>query len=156
MIQPDQLSPTYGVGTNVLTAKDGMHIGGNPTEIQNMYNPGDIYQDQGFEPLSDSEIVKQYRAGGLVRMQTGTSGGGIASGGGTPWGAIGQVGSSIGGTATGNNAGGDIGGEVGGAGEWYAPVAAAAEGGGGELIFAELFTGLANFSFGFIISNIGT
>ena len=98
-----------GVGTNPLAARDGMRIGGNPTEIQNMYNPGDIYQDQGFEPLSDSEIVKQYRAGGLMRMQTGTGAGGA-----TPWGAIGKVGSDIGGMATGNNAGGQIGGEIGG------------------------------------------
>lgn len=106
LIQPDQVFPSYGVGTNVLTARDGMQIGGNQTEVQNMYNPGDIYQDLGFEPLSDSEIVKQYRAGGLIRMQ---------SGGGTPWGSIGTAGQMIGQGATGNNAGGEIGGEVGGA-----------------------------------------
>ena len=34
----------YGSGTNFL-AKNGKMIGGNPTEIQNMYNPGDIYDD---------------------------------------------------------------------------------------------------------------
>jgi hypothetical protein len=65
LIQPNQMFPTYGVGTNVL-AKDGARIGGNMTEIQNMYNPGNLYSDLGYEPLSDSEIVKQYRAGGLV------------------------------------------------------------------------------------------
>jgi len=64
-IQPEQLFPTYGVGTNVL-AQDGAQIGGNPTEIQNMYNPGDLYSDLGFEPLNDSSQVKQYYGGGYV------------------------------------------------------------------------------------------
>ena len=70
LIQPNQMFPTYGVGTNVL-AKDGARIGGNPTEIQNMYNPGDLYSNLGYEPLSDSEIVKQYRAGGFVPVAKG-------------------------------------------------------------------------------------
>jgi hypothetical protein len=71
LIQPEQMFPTYGVGTNVLTARDGMQIGGNPTEIQNMYNPGDLYQDLGYEPLDDSNIVKQYAYGGMTRAQNG-------------------------------------------------------------------------------------
>jgi hypothetical protein len=119
LVQPDQLFPSYGVGTNVLTARDGMQIGGNQTEIQNMYNPGDIYQDLGYEPLSDSEIVKQYRGGGLVhRLQNGSGGAGYSlvtgSGSGTPWSSIGSVGQSIGQGATGNNAGGEIGADIGG------------------------------------------
>ena len=122
LIQPEQLFPSYGVGTNVLTARDGMQIGGNQTEIQNMYNPGDLYQDLGYEPLSDSEIVKQYRAGGLIhRMQTG---GGMPaldfgnSGSGIPapsWETVGNAGQMIGQGATGNNAGGEVGADIGGA-----------------------------------------
>jgi hypothetical protein len=111
LIQPDQVFPSYGVGTNVLTAKDGMQIGGNQTEIQNMYNPGDLYSDLGYEPLSDSEIVKQYRAGGLMhRMQ---DGGGIPA---PSWATIGSAGQMIGQGATGNNAGGEVGADIGGAG----------------------------------------
>jgi hypothetical protein len=36
-----------------------------------MYNPGDIYSDMGYEPLSESDVVKQYRRGGLLRMEQG-------------------------------------------------------------------------------------
>jgi hypothetical protein len=102
------MSGGTGVGTNYL-AKDGTtisQIGGNPTEIQNMYNPGDLYSDLGYEPMSDSDIIKQYRQGGYYRMQTG---------GATPWDQIGQLGSGIGSAATGDNAGGDVGGDIGGA-----------------------------------------
>ncbi len=75
IVQPEQLFPTYGSGYNaafaarngsVLRAEDGMEIGGNPTEIQNMYNPGDLYSDLGFEPLNDSSQVKQYYGGGYI------------------------------------------------------------------------------------------
>jgi hypothetical protein len=51
-----------GSGTNFLAAY-GASIGGNPTEIQNMYNPGDLYSDLGYEPLNDSN-VKQFAHGG--------------------------------------------------------------------------------------------
>lgn len=51
-----------GTGTNFL-AQYGAQIGGNPTEIQNMYNPGDLYSDLGYEPLNDSN-VKQFAHGG--------------------------------------------------------------------------------------------
>ena len=61
MVQPGQLGNPYGSGTNYL-AENGTMIGGNPTEIQNMYNPGDMYNDLGFEPLE--ETYKQYRHGG--------------------------------------------------------------------------------------------
>jgi hypothetical protein len=61
LVQPGQLGNPYGTGTNYL-AEDGIMIGGNPTEIQNMYNPGDLYNDLGYEPLE--ETYKQYKQGG--------------------------------------------------------------------------------------------
>ena len=61
IIQPGQMGNPYGSGTNFL-AQNGTRIGGNPTEIQNMYNPGDMYTDLGFEPMG--ETLKQYRHGG--------------------------------------------------------------------------------------------
>lgn len=64
--QPEQMFPSYGVGTNVL-AQDGAMIGGTPTEIQNMYNPGTLYSDLGYEPLNDTSKVKQYVAGGKLK-----------------------------------------------------------------------------------------
>ncbi len=63
IIQPGQLGNPYGSGTNYL-AEDGAMIGGNPTEIQNMYNPGDIYLDGGYEPMG--ETYKQFRHGGYM------------------------------------------------------------------------------------------
>ncbi|NDB81393.1 MAG: hypothetical protein EB127_01400 [Alphaproteobacteria bacterium] len=69
----NQRFPTYGVGTNYLSrngsmikAQDGSMIGGNPTEIQNTYNPGDLYEGLGYEPLNDSDKVKQYIYGGFT------------------------------------------------------------------------------------------
>jgi hypothetical protein len=62
LVQPGQLGNPYGSGTNFLS-KNGRMIDGNPTEIQNMYNPGDIYTDGGYEPL-ESQKLKQYRRGG--------------------------------------------------------------------------------------------
>jgi len=50
LIQPDQVGNPYGSGTNYLAA-NGTRIGGNPTEIQNIYNPGDVYTNLEFEPL---------------------------------------------------------------------------------------------------------
>lgn len=61
LVQPGQLGNPYGSGTNYL-AENGTMIGGNPTEIQNMYNPGDMYTDLGFEPMG--ETLKQYKHGG--------------------------------------------------------------------------------------------
>lgn len=61
--QPDQLSRSFGAGTNPL-AQDGAVIGGTPTEIQNMYNPGTIYTDLGYEPLDDTSKMKHFQAGG--------------------------------------------------------------------------------------------
>lgn len=114
-IQPEQLFPSYGVGTNylarngsVLKAKGGMQIGGNLTEIQNMYNPGDIYQDLGYEPLSESEVVKQYATGGNLdpNLQGGLNVLGSLSG---------QIGGVMGGGGFESNAGTDTGGAIGGA-----------------------------------------
>jgi hypothetical protein len=66
LVQPGQLGNPYGSGTNYL-AENGRVIrdviGGNPTEIQNIYNPGDIYTDGGYEPRT-SLSLKQYKKGG--------------------------------------------------------------------------------------------
>tara|TARA_R110000868_G_scaffold206768_5_gene455645 strand:+ start:1413 stop:4889 length:3477 start_codon:yes stop_codon:yes gene_type:complete len=56
IVQPEQMFPSYGVGTNVL-ARDG-------AEIANTFAPGNIYDDGGYEPLNDSERLKQYQTGG--------------------------------------------------------------------------------------------
>jgi hypothetical protein len=129
-----EMGQAYGAGAGnpFLQAEYGARIGGNPTEIQNMYNPGDIYSDMGYEPLSDSEIVKQYRRGGLIPKaqlgmdkmagQAGGSLGSLIGGGkGRPT-AGGKIGSTIGSTAgnlilpgVGGIIGGALGGLVGGA-----------------------------------------
>lgn len=90
VINQNEMFPTYGVGTNYI-AEDGAQvtrggIGGNETEIQNMYNPYNLYKDLGYEPLEDSEKVKQYQGGGLVSgsefSQLGQGLGAMAGGGG--------------------------------------------------------------------------
>ena len=66
ILQPDQMFPSYGVGTNVL-ARDG-------AEIQNTYAPGYLYDDLGYEPLDDSDQLKQYMRGGEIpTAQLGTA-----------------------------------------------------------------------------------
>ena len=64
----------------------------NGTEIQNTYNPGDLYSDLGYEPLNDSNI-KQFKKGGVIQAGIGSSIGGVA---GTAFG--GPIGSAIGST----------------------------------------------------------
>jgi len=115
IIQPEQLFPSYGVGTNVLArngsvvrAQTGMQIGGNLTEIQNMYNPGDIYQDLGYEPLRESDVIKQYVTGGTVDPNV--------TGGLNLLGSFsGQLGGAMGGGGFEANAGSQAGGAIGGA-----------------------------------------
>lgn len=123
----------------MLGYRDGGMIGGNPTEIQNTYGDGNsIYDDLGYTPLIDENQQKSFRQGGYIpNMQeggetgwqrwqnsmagkgsgfSGSTEGAAASGGGTPWGAIGSMAGGIGQTAMGGqNAGGNIGGTVGGA-----------------------------------------
>jgi hypothetical protein len=123
-IQPNQMFPTYGVGTNPL-ARDGIRLqsGG---EIQNTYAPDYLYDDLGYEPLNDSNVKQYYRGGNVPKAQGGFSnymntlggGGGGFSGAGaagaTPWGAIGGIGSNVANSAAGGgNASGQIGGAIG-------------------------------------------
>ena len=74
IIQPGQLAPAYGTGTNILAAQYGASIGGNPTEIQNTFAPDTIYSDMGYEPLNDSNRLKAYYHGGKMSK---AAGGGI-------------------------------------------------------------------------------
>jgi hypothetical protein len=55
---PNQMSPSYGTGSNVLNAQYG-------AEIQNTYAPSNLYMDLGYEPLDDSN-PKQYAYGGGI------------------------------------------------------------------------------------------
>lgn len=121
----EEFFPIYGVGTNVLAKngtklEDGGMIGGNPTEIQNTYAPNyDIYSDLEYEPLYNVDQVKSYRMGGyLSKAAGGAEMSGMMSsmgGGGTPWGAIGGLGSQGAASLTGNDGGGQVGGAIGGA-----------------------------------------
>jgi hypothetical protein len=101
--QPGQLGNPYGSGTNFLS-KNGRMIGGNPTEIQNMYNPGDIYTDAGYEPI-ESQKLKQYKQGG--NLPEAAFGDYFQSSGQA------QIGSATG-TAIGSLVGGPLGGAIGG------------------------------------------
>jgi hypothetical protein len=78
-------------------------IGGNPTEIQNMYNPGDMYTDLGFEPMG--ETLKQFKKGG--DLPEAAFGDYFQSSGQA------QIGSAVG-TAAGTLIAGPLGGMVGG------------------------------------------
>lgn len=61
-----------GTGTNYLAAANGTMIGGNPTEIQNMYDtPNTMYTDLGFEPLNDANKVKNFKKGGNLNKAAG-------------------------------------------------------------------------------------
>lgn len=135
----EEFFPIYGVGTNPLARNGYMLQGGG--EIQNTYAPNTLYDDLGFEPLNDSDIIKQYRMGGNLRQAqwgeimsavskgkigstsqfAGGAGGAVgqfANAGGTD--AVGNVATQISG---GDSAGADIGGEVGGAiGSIWGPV----------------------------------
>jgi hypothetical protein len=102
IIQPGQLGNPYGSGTNFLS-KNGRMIGGNPTEIQNMYNPGDMYTDLGFEPMG--ETLKQFKKGG--NLPEAAFGDYFQSSGQA------QIGSAVG-TAAGSLIGGPLGGAIGG------------------------------------------
>ncbi len=64
-ITGEELFPVTGVGTNVL-AQNGSQVSGNNTEIQNTFDPYDIYDDGGYEPLNDSEQNKTYQSGGDI------------------------------------------------------------------------------------------
>jgi len=138
----EEFFPVYGVGTNVL-ARNGARlqyggmVGGNPTEIQNTYTPGTLYDDLGYEPLDDSNQVKQFAYGGGIPVAqngfsnwmntmggggSGFSGAAGASGGGTPWGMIGGMGSNLAGSIVGKDGGSQIGGTIGGAaGSMFGP-----------------------------------
>ena len=109
MMQPmtgENLFPVNGVGTNVLARNGRMLQGGG--EIQNTFAPNDIYTDSGYEPLSDSEIVKQYyNGGGIPQAQNGFSN--FMGAGGTDFANKAVMG------AFGNNAGSQMGTAVGGA-----------------------------------------
>ena len=115
----EEFFPVYGVGTNVL-ARNGARleyggmVGGNPTEIQNTYGDGNsLYDDLEYEPLYNVDQIKSYAAGGDISGMLSSMGGG--AGGGTPWGAIGGLGSQGAASLTGNDGGGQVGGAIGGA-----------------------------------------
>lgn len=124
----EEFFPVYGVGTNVLARngarlEDGGMVGGNPTEIQNTYGDGNsLYDDLEYEPLYNIDQIKSYRMGGyLPKAFDGAAMSGMMSsmgggaGGGTPWGAIGGLGSQGAASLTGNDGGGQVGGAIGGA-----------------------------------------
>ena len=147
LVDPGQIASPYGTGMDFLQMENGGFIGGNPTEIQNMYNPGDLYSDLGYEPLNDSNKVKQFKYGGKAFYGMETTGttttaspnassfgsigqtlGSFAGGGGGQQSGAGQVGSAVGGIAgsillpgiggpIGSAVGGLIGGAVGARGQ---------------------------------------
>lgn len=120
LTNPNERFMSYGTGTNILAAEEGAQIGGNLTEIQNMYNPGTLYSDLGYEPLEDSDKVKNYRKGGKTPIaQTGFDWSSFAQKGGTN--IAGQLANVI--PGVGQDAGSSIGSGIGSAvGSAFGPV----------------------------------
>ena len=92
----DQLMQNFrplGSGTNYLAAQNGTMIGGNPTEIQNMYNsPNTMYTDLGYEPLNDANKVKNFKKGGnLYKVQDGITLNSFSGQGGSLGGMLGSA-----------------------------------------------------------------
>lgn len=125
VIQPEQMFPSYGVGTNVL-AEFGASVGGG--EIANTFAPNTLYDNLGYEPLNDSERYKQFYHGGKLHKAEGgfdftnfmnNQGGNALAGtlGNVITGSEVEAGNKIGkgiGTAAGTAIGGPIGGAIGG------------------------------------------
>ena len=104
VIQPEQMFPSYGVGTNVL-AEFGASVGGG--EIMNTYAPGTLYDNLGYEPLNDSDRYKQFYHGGKMhKAQNGLEKFMSQQGGNEIFGAIDQLGAF-------SDGGGDIGSGIG-------------------------------------------
>jgi hypothetical protein len=61
---PKQIAPSYV--PNFTMYQNGGPIGGNPTEVQNTYSPYDLYTHGGFQPMDDSNKVKQFQFGGAA------------------------------------------------------------------------------------------
>jgi Sec-independent protein translocase protein TatA len=59
----EEFFPIYGVGTNVL-ARNGASVGGG--EIMNTFAPNTLYDNLGYEPLNESERMKQFYHGGKM------------------------------------------------------------------------------------------
>jgi hypothetical protein len=106
IIQPEQLYPSYGVGSNILSAKNG-------TEIQNTYAPNDLYDDLGYEPLNDNERVKAFYHGGKLPMAQNGFETFMTEQGGTK--ALGNISNMLINRGRGPSAGSKIGGGVGAA-----------------------------------------
>jgi hypothetical protein len=64
----ENMNPLGVTGDNFLQAANGTMIGGNPTEIQNTYAPNVMYTDLGYEPLNDSNKVKNFKKGGKLKQ----------------------------------------------------------------------------------------
>jgi len=102
--QPEQMFPSYGVGTNVL-AEFGASVGGG--EIMNTFAPNTLYDNLGYEPLNDSERYKQFYHGGKMhKAQGGFETFMNQQGGNEIFGTIEQLGAF-------NDGGGDIGSGIG-------------------------------------------
>jgi hypothetical protein len=110
-----------GTGTNYLAAENGTMIGGNPTEIQNMYTtPNTMYTDLGFEPLNDANKVKNFKKGGKLNKAVGGITLDSFSGQGGSLG--GMLGSKIGGGSGKGGPGSTIGSTIGGIAGSFIPI----------------------------------
>jgi hypothetical protein len=127
VIQPDQMFPSTGVGTNYLSGKNGVSVIG---EIQNTYAPHTLYDDLGYEPLNESGKKKQFKNGGK-KAQWGAIASGIAQSAANSYvqGQVNQYGQAIGASIgsgrlqAAGNAGSQIGSTLGGAvGSFFGPV----------------------------------
>jgi hypothetical protein len=110
-----------GTGTNYLAAANGTMIGGNPTEIQNMYTtPNTMYTDLGFEPLNDANKVKNFKKGGKLNKAAG--GVTLDSFSGQGGGLGGMLGSKVGGGSGQGGPGSTIGSAIGGIAGSFIPI----------------------------------
>jgi hypothetical protein len=85
MVKPKYVRPEYSQVSDpqkygIPMAQDGASVGGNPTEIQNTYDPYDIYAGLAYEPLNDSNPKKYFAGGPIANSPVAAAGGGVAGG----------------------------------------------------------------------------
>ena len=107
-ITGEELYPVYGVGTNVLTRNGGtMPMFYHGGEIQNTYDPKDLYSDLGYVPINNPNQMKAYADGGYLPKAQASG----AMGGGGNW--MSMVSNMMGGSGSGGAAAGNTGGTSG-------------------------------------------